>query len=285
VIALGNPYGLSNSVTSGIVSSLGRDIAIGSGEDRREFKGLVQTSALINPGNSGGPLVNLDGELVGVNTAIVDHAQGIGFAIPVEQIRKVLAELLSTPEVCPVWLGIAFRSGPLSVADVAKDSPAAKAGVLPGDRVHTFASRPAFDAFDVGMALLYLRPGDRIEIGLERKGRRQNVTLTLAEPRPLTDESVLSRRFGVLGQNVDRSLAASMRLPVAWGILVAKVEPQSPAERSGVRVGDLLVQIGRYRVQTVQQAVRLLRDARPGDSVSVAIVRGGYLARTSVRLR
>jgi len=285
VIALGNPYGLSNSVTSGIVSSLERDVAIGNGEDRREFKGLVQTSALINPGNSGGPLVNLDAELVGINTAIVDHAQGIGFAIPAVQLRESLAELLATPEVSSVWLGLSFRSNPLTVAGVAKDSPAAKAGLRANDRVHTFASRPARDAFDVGMALLYRRPGDRIEIGIERHGRRREMIVTLAEPKPLTDETVLSRRVGILGQDVDRDLARTMQLPVTWGILVAKLEPDSPADRAGIKVGDLIIQMGRYRIQSLRQAVRILRDARPGDRVSVALVRSGYLARTAVRIR
>ena len=286
VIALGNPFGLSNSVTSGIVSSVDRKLTIGEGRDKVSFTGLIQTSALINPGNSGGPLVNLDAELVGINTAIVDHAQGIGFSIPARQVRKVLAELLSTPDVSHVWLGLAFKPGPpLRVARLAPGSPAAKAGLKVGDLIQVFSGRPANDAFDVGMALLYRRPGDRIEVRSQRNGRRRDVTVVLAKPKLPSEQSIVSRKLGVRVQDVDGALARSMNLPVAWGVLVAKVEQDGPAHRAGIAVGDLIVRVGRYRVQTIQQAGRLLRKARSGDTVYLAVVRGGYLARALVRLR
>ncbi len=106
VVAVGNPFGFENSVTSGIVSALNREITVGEGDDAVHYTGLIQTSALINPGNSGGPLVNILGELIGINSAIVDRAQGIGFAIPIDRARDVLAPLLATPQVCEAWAGV-----------------------------------------------------------------------------------------------------------------------------------------------------------------------------------
>ena len=286
VIALGNPFGLSNSVTSGIVSSTDREITLGEGDDRRKFTGLIQTSALINPGNSGGPLVNLEAELVGINTAIVDHAQGIGFAIATDEARKLLAPLLATPEIRSVHLGLAFKTGaPLRVSRADPGSPGAKAGLRAGDVIETFGDRPVADAYDLGMALLYRRPGDRIPVAFRRNGRRRSVTLTLVPVKTPSDERILSKRLGLSGQDVNKDLARSLGLPVAWGVVVTGVERGGPASRAGLKVGDLIVQIGRYRVQSVRQAVRILHDAHQGDRVYVAIVRGQHLAQTRVRLR
>ena len=286
VLALGNPFGLSNSVTSGIVSSLDREVTLGEGEDRRKFKGLIQTSALINPGNSGGPLVNLDAELAGINTAIVDHAQGIGFALPVPHVRKVLASLLATPELRQVQLGVAFHpKSPLKVARVVPRSPSEAAGLRVGDEIESIQGRATQDAFDVGMALVYRRPGDRISVGYRRDGGRYTANVLLVKPEPPSDGDRVQRLLGVAGRDVTRELALSMQLPVAWGVLVTRVEARGPARREGIEAGDLLVQIGPYRVQNVAQAARILRKARSGDRVFVVIVRGGYLEQVRIRVR
>ena len=145
VIAVGNPFGFENSVTSGIVSALNREITVGAGDDAVHYTGLIQTSALINPGNSGGPLVNILGELIGINSAIVDRAQGIGFAIPIDRARDVLAPLLATPQVSEAWAGVRGATVPgrkgARVTQVEARGPAEK--VLQVNDVIASGGRPA----------------------------------------------------------------------------------------------------------------------------------------------
>jgi serine protease Do len=286
VVALGNPFGLSNSVTSGIISSLDRELTVGEGEEERKFTGLIQTSALINPGNSGGPLINMDAELVGLNTAIVDQAQGIGFAIPVEQMRKALAHLLAAPEVRQVQLGLAFHAEPpLRVARTPEKGPAAGVGLREGDLVESLDGRAIGDAFDLGMALLFHKPADRVEVRYRRNGQSARAAIVLAEAERTSDENVLQRALGLIGQDVDEAVARRIGLSVPWGVLLSRVEARGPADRAGIQAGDLLVQIGRYRVQNLHQAARILRDVRSGDAVLLGIVREGYLARVRIRAR
>ena len=286
VIALGNPFGLSNSVTTGVVSSIDRDLDWGEGDLAMRFEGLIQTSALINPGNSGGPLLNLQGELMGINTAIVPQAQGIGFAIPTRQIRKVLARLLSTPDVRPAFLGLALNDcGPPVVAEVAPDGPAHRAGLRAGDAIEALDGRRVLDAFDFAMALLRREPGQRLRVRYRRGGEPLEAEVVLAAPPPPPELAEIAGRLGVGVQDVDRRLAESMNLPIAWGVLVTEVEPDGPGARAGLAEGDVLVQLGRYRVQSVAQAAQALREINPGDRVNLSVIRGGRLGYTSARTR
>ncbi|HRU04528.1 MAG TPA: trypsin-like peptidase domain-containing protein [Candidatus Brocadiia bacterium] len=284
VVALGNPFGLSNSVTSGIVSSLDRDVTVGEGDNALSFQGLIQTSALINPGNSGGPLLNMEGELMGINTAIISDAQGIGFALPVTQLRKVMARLLSTPDARTASVGLALNdTGAPSVQRVSDGGPAAKAGVEAGDVILSVDGREITDPYDFALALLARKPGEKIKIRLRRGGKEMEKDVVLG--RLPTHEDEISRRIGVSVQNVTASLAETMGLPLKWGALIAGVTPGGPAEEAGLAPGDVLVQVGRYRITTVAQAARALREAKPGDEVFIAIVRQGSLAYTRIRAK
>ncbi|MEW5762816.1 MAG: trypsin-like peptidase domain-containing protein [Bacillota bacterium] len=191
VIAIGNPYGLDHTVTVGVVSAKGRPVQI---EDRY-YDNLMQTDAAINPGNSGGPLLNLQGEVIGINTAVNAQAQGIGFAIPSSTVQPVLQELISTGKVTHPWLGVRVRDVTPALAqylgltevrgaqiiEVIPDSPAARARLMPGDVILEMAGRIIGDAQDVTNAVRALKVGQRVKVGIFRDGRTFSVSVTLAE--------------------------------------------------------------------------------------------------------
>ena len=286
VVALGNPFGLSNSVTSGIVSSLGREIIVGRGRRKLRFRDLIQTSALVNPGNSGGPLLNLDGELVGMNTAVVNDAQGIGFALPVTQVREIVARLLAAPDVREASFGIRIPpEAPARIEEVIAQGPAQKAGLRVGDMLETVGGRKVEDALDFALVLYGRKPGERVAVRyLRDKAPRRTVVALGAMPKPKHRDEVAGR-IGLGAQDMTPRIAQSMGLPIAWGVLVAEVEEGGPANESGLAAGDLIVQIGRYRVQNMAQAHRALREVESGRMVFIALVRRGYLAHTRVRVR
>lgn len=180
VVAIGSPLGLSTTVTAGIVSALKRSVAI---SDRVEF---LQTDAPINPGNSGGPLLNLNGEVVGINTAIAARAQGIGFAIPVETARFVVSELRAKGKVERPWLGLVILSeaGGLKVREVTPGGPAARAGIQSGDVILELEGKKVDEASDVIRALGDRRVGDKVRVAVSRQGRRQQLILVLGAMPP-----------------------------------------------------------------------------------------------------
>ena len=286
VVALGNPFGLSDSVTSGIVSSLDREIIVGRGPRKLHFRGLIQTSALINPGNSGGPLLNLDGELVGINTAVVNEAQGIGFAMPVKQVRRIVARLLAAPDVRPVTFGVKLRGGaPAEVAQVIAASPAAEAGLRKADIIESIGGRAVRDACDFALALIHRKPGQRVWLKYGRGEKTFKTRLTLGPmPKP-SHRADISRRIGASTQDMTPKLARAMSLPISWGVLISSVEISGPALRAGLAQGDILVRVDRYRVQTMAQVNRALRGIPEGEPVFVALFRRGYLAYAVVRTR
>jgi serine protease Do len=188
VIAVGHPFGYAHTVSQGIVSALGREITMPSGD---VLSGLIQTDASINPGNSGGPLLNINGELIGINVALREGAQGIAFAINAEQVKEVLSRQLSVSRMAGLCHGLScsekVRSeGPnrqrVVVARVGDETPAAQAGVRPGDEILLVAGRPVVNRFDVERSLWGYRSGERVPLRILRQGKEMTVPLTLAPP-------------------------------------------------------------------------------------------------------
>jgi Do/DeqQ family serine protease len=277
VVAIGNPFGFSNSVTSGIVSALGR-----SGLNPQAFEDFIQTDASINPGNSGGALVNLNGELVGINSAIISRTGGnvgIGFAIPVNMVRVVMDQLVSTgavrrgllgvnindvtPDVAAT-LGLARNSGAL-VTRVAEGSAAERAGIELNDIIVSINGKPLRDSGSLRNFIGLLPPGDNVAVGLIRDGREQTVTAVLGEiPPPAavtavpakTDDDALDSVFEG-AELVDNAGPNGVR-----GLLVARVDPSSPAAERGLQPGDVITKVNRVRVRTLDEAVPLMADAR-----------------------
>jgi serine protease Do len=245
VIAMGNAYGYEHTVTLGIVSALHRTVQV---SDTQQYADLIQTDASINPGNSGGPLLNIDGEMIGVNVAVRAGAQGIGFAIPVDKVLETTATLLSAENVDHNWHGIAVNADPAGeqgavVAAVDADSPAAKGGVQPGDVITGINGQIIDRPLDFQRALLERKPGEEIEVAVERNHEPLKLSFVMAE-RHTRRPSVEERTWNVLGLRL-RSLtpgeSRGWNARYRGGLAVVEVRPGGPAAAQGIRPGDVLV--------------------------------------------
>ncbi len=287
VIALGNPFGFKNSVTSGIISAFNREIEVSGGGETVRYSGLIQTSALINPGNSGGPLVNVLGQLIGINTAVVDRAQGIGFAIPIDRCREVLAPLLASPQVSEAWPGITGvttegRKG-TTVTEVDPKGPAR--GVLQaGDIIRQVDGREVKDLFDFLLAVVQHEPDDSITLQIMRDETPRVARLVLGRMPVPSPKEMLSEKLGIAGQGLTPTLASQLGGAVDYGVLVSQVRSNASAAESGIRQGDVIVQIGRQRVRSLRDAAAALAATRPGERVFLLIVRGNRAGYTRVTI-
>jgi serine protease Do/serine protease DegQ len=279
VIAVGNPFGLQHTVTAGIVSALGR-----SGINPEGYEDFIQTDASINPGNSGGALVNLRGELVGINSAILSGSGGnigIGFAIPVNMVKGVMDQLIKygqvkrgvlgvniynvTPEIAKEF-GLAESSGAL-VAGVAQGSAAEHAGVKTGDIITSINGNNMKSASELRNAIGMLRVGDKVDIGLLRDGKAHKVTALIAERGEAESANAVDINQGLEG--VELVDAADN-----GGVLVRAVVDGSPAAQAGLRPNDLIVGVGRTPVSNT----KTFREAAKGANVLVLNVRRGSAA-------
>ena len=276
VVAIGNPFGLQNTVTAGIVSALGR-----SGINPDGYEDFIQTDASINPGNSGGALVNLRGELVGINSAILSGSGGnigIGFAIPVNMAKGVMDQLIKygqvkrgvlgvniynvTPDIAKEF-GLTESSGAL-VAGVAQGSAAERAGVKTGDIITSINGVPMRDAGELRNTIGMLRVGDKVEIGLLRDGKPRKVTALIAERSETEAANAVDINKGFEGADLADA-------PDGGGVLVRTVQEGSPAAQAGLRANDLIVGVGRTPISNT----KALREAAKGASVLVLNVRRG----------
>src|SRR5579862_8800281 len=277
VVAIGNPFGLQHTVTSGIISGLSR-----SGINPDGYEDFIQTDASINPGNSGGALVNLRGELIGINTAILSRSGGnigIGFAIPVNMARSVMDQLIKygsvkrgqlgvsmytvTPDIAHS-LGLSNVTGAL-VSQVVDGSPAEKAGIHSGDVITSVNGQPVKSNSELRNSIGLMRVGDKVEIGLLRDGKPLRVTAIIADT---TATAQVSPAESIHKAFEGATLADA---PDGGGALVKSVEPGSAAAQSGLRNNDVIVGANRGRVTNLQQ----LRERAKGTSVLVLEVRRG----------
>ena len=283
VVAIGNPFGLGQTVTSGIVSALGR-----SGLGIEGYEDFIQTDASINPGNSGGALVNLRGELVGINTAILSQSGGnigIGFAIPINMVGAIMNQLIEHGEVRRGTLGVyiqdltpdlaqAFaiqdRSHGAVITRVAPDSPAEQAGLQSGDIVIALDGRPIRNAADMRNAVGLLQIGQRVRIEIIRNGSRRTLEAVIAAPvqQMLSAEQLHPRLAGLTLGDIDESSPLYGRME---GVVVLEAEPGSPAWRAGLREGDVIESANRQPVRSVAE----LRDAVRGSDALLLNIRRG----------
>ena len=271
VIAIGNPFGIGQTATSGIVSALGR-----SGLSKEGYEHFIQTDASINPGNSGGALINLKGELVGINTAIIGPSGGnvgIGFAVPVVIAYAVMDQLIRFGEVKRGRLGISMTDvvgggDGATIADVQADSPASKAGLRKGDVVTGFNGRPVRGPAELRARLGVVPVGDTVELQVQRGGEKRTLKAQIGpiESGGSGGESVQELAGAVL-QEVSRSgLPGRNR-----AVLVTAVKPESPAFRHGLRAGDLIVGVNARRVTSVKELTAALRTR---GNVQLNVLRG-----------
>ena len=284
VVAIGNPFGLSQTVTSGIVSALGR-----SGLGIEGYENFIQTDASINPGNSGGPLVNLRGELVGINTAILAPSGGnvgIGFAIPVNMAKAIKRQIVEHGGVHRGTFGVtvqnltpdlarALKAPPGSrgavVNDVQSGSAAELAGLRAGDLIVRLNDQPIRSATELNTQFALMRVGERVALEVIRNGRQKRLAASIADPfEDFVDGGRINRRFrgARLGEVVDES-----SLGTNAGVAVGPVKEDSDAWKSGLREGDVLFHVNRLRVMTLEQ----LREAAKDGISRIRLRRGDRL--------
>ncbi|MBW1667921.1 MAG: trypsin-like peptidase domain-containing protein [Deltaproteobacteria bacterium] len=285
VIAIGNPFGLSHTVTTGVVSAVERSVR----SEERIYRHLIQTDASINPGNSGGPLLNIDGELIGINTAIYQKAQGIGFAIPINKAKRIVKELLRAGKVRPIWLGIeiqeltdALRShfglpsgrGGVLVNDVMSGSTGAKAGLKRGDIIVSVGGIPVKGPGDYRDALAEFTPEDRLEMKVFRGGKFNGVVLQPSTFPPSLALNLVYRRLGIKVGKL------SKRTGGGYGskskVVVKEVRRGSEAGKIGVKPGDLILKVNNMLVSNLDEFKKAISEYFNLPSINLVIQRGPY---------
>jgi len=243
VLALGNAFGYEHTVTRGIVSALHRSVEVSR---TQRYDDLIQTDASINPGNSGGPLLNIDGEMIGVNVAVRAGAQGIGFAIPIDRVLVVATELMSVERVEKTWHGIVARkhsSAGVVVEVVHRESPAECCGVKAGDVITQIGECRVTMPLDVERALLGRKAGESVPVTVVRADGEARIDLPLAEARAqsLTIEERCWQELGVRVQTIPAAKVQKLQARYRGGLLISEVRSDGPAAAQGIREGDILV--------------------------------------------
>jgi S1-C subfamily serine protease len=284
VVAIGNPFGLQHTVTSGIISGLSR-----SGINPDGFEDFIQTDASINPGNSGGALVNLRGELIGINTAILSRSGGnigIGFAIPVNMARSVMDQLIKfgavkrgllgvsiysiTPDIAQLY-GLGDSTQGALVSQVVEGSPADKAGIRTGDVILSVNGQNVKSNSELRNAVGLLRVGDKVDISLLRDGKPRKVTALLADSGSTPAKETTPQESNAIHRGLEGAGLADAPESAGGGALVKSVESGSPAAGAGLRNNDVIIGVNRGKVTNLQQ----LRERAKGASTLVLEVRRG----------
>ena len=287
LLAIGNPFGLGHTVTQGILSAKGRDIQSGP------YDNFLQTDASINPGNSGGPLINMEGRVIGINTAIIASGQGIGFAIPSNMAKRIVNQLKQNKKVSRGWLGVSIQEldantakalgldkprGAL-VGDVMPGEPAEKAGIEAGDVILSVDGRPVADSADLLRSVASYAPGSDIRLGVWRDGKDKTFTVRLGERNGKNGASSGAQTAPQLGLSV-RALtpgeASQLRLSGNKGLRIMEIQPGSVAAESDLRVGDVLMMANRIPLRTEQDLNAAIRNASRG-AVMFQVFRQGRM--------
>jgi serine protease Do len=298
VIAVGNAYGYEHTVTVGVVSALKRDVTLNK---EISYKSLIQTDASINPGNSGGPLVNVHGELVGVNVAIRAGAQGIGFAIPVDSMIRVASDMLSIRKLNGTWHGIVGRdrvevseeserentaTSPrrlLIVDRIEANSPANKAGLQRGDVIVRIGDQPVDSTLGLERALLEVRAGDQAPILVQRQGKEQRLELVVetADRTTPSANELAWKKLGMRLQPVSSELVSRTNQQLHGGLAVMEVRPDGVAGKAGIQKGDILVGLHQWEMLQLDNLSFVLThpDLASFNPIRFYIIRAGQVHR------
>ena len=294
VIAIGNPFGFSHTVTTGVISALNRSFRA----DDRIFQDFIQTDASINPGNSGGPLLNINGELVGINTAIYAKAQGIGFAIPINKAKRIINDLIRYGEVVPAWIGITVQDidkrlakylkmqeeGGVLVTSVEQKSPAHKAGIREGDLLISMVSRkvPSTEAF--ASIMKGISAGQKVEAVISRNKKERAVTVvTSVFPKALA----MDLAYGLLGVSVEDlndQTRKKYRTDEKEGVIISAVRKRSQLNRIGVQPGDIIRKIDDIATKNIESFKKAVIKYRKKSSVVLLLQRENQLYYITVKL-
>jgi S1-C subfamily serine protease len=281
VLALGNPFGLGASVSKGILSSKSRRPAVEN--ERLDVRDWLQTDAAINPGNSGGPLVNLRGELIGINVAIFREGQGIGFAIPVKRVSAAISEIYSPEGLESLWFGARVRPGttPLQVVSVQVDSPAGKAGLRAGDRILQVNGKAAGGFMEFIGELRSLKDQQDVALTIERGTERRRVTVRMVPEKQFFNAELIRKRLGLSLQELTPELAQSFGFARVEGLLVAGVDAGSMAESAEIRRGMVISRIDGEPSTSVLATAKRLYSRAKGEKMQLDVIyprrRGPFL--------
>ncbi|MGA2463008.1 MAG: DegQ family serine endoprotease [Thermodesulfobacteriota bacterium] len=284
VVAVGSPFGLEQTVTAGIVSAKGR--VIGSGP----YDNFIQTDASINPGNSGGPLINMKGEVVGINTAIIASGQGIGFAIPINMAKEIAPQLQEKGHVTRGWLGVSIqevtpelaksfdlkeKKGAL-VSQVVSGGPAEKAGIEQGDIILEFDGKEVSDAKDLPRIVASTPVAKTVTLKVSRNGKitDRQVKLGEMEEKVEVTKAPSHKSLGITVQNLTPEIAKGLGLKKETGVVVTRVELGSPAENAGIQTGDVIREVNRKPIKDVEDFVQKVEKAKGPDNVLFLVQRG-----------
>jgi len=285
VMAIGNPFGLSHTVTVGIVSAKGRVIGSGPYDD------FIQTDASINPGNSGGPLFNMNGEVVGINTAIVAAGQGIGFAIPINAAREIIPQLKKKGKVTRGGIGVYVqkltpdlaksfgleKSKGALVADVIPGSAAETGGIRRGDVVVKFDGKDIDEMNELPRIVAATPVGKEVEVGILREGKPMTLKLKVGELKDEAAAPALEKtklELGMSVQEVTPEIARQLRLSDSGGVVVNQVEPGSVADEAGVQRGDIIREVNGQNIRNVEDYRSALTKVKKGEVIRLLVRRG-----------
>jgi serine protease Do len=288
VLAVGNPFGLDQTVTLGVISGIGRENI-----NLSRYENFIQTDASINPGNSGGPLFNLRGEVIGINTAIINFAQGIGFAIPSNMAKQVIEQLLAKGKVVRGWLGVGIQpltaelakkfgvteGGGVLVNEVFEKDPAALAGIQPGDVIVRINGVVVDSPNKLSRLIGTLAPGatSQIEVVRDLKHLLLNIPLTERPDSPVLASvpqiEKLESKLGLEVQESTAGLVEKFRLRQSKGVVITQVEPNSLAQAEGLREGDLIIEVNRTEVSSLGEFTSTISQSRRGDALLLRVLR------------
>jgi serine protease Do len=296
VVAIGNPYGLQQTVTMGVVSAKGRSIP--TGIEGHIYKDFIQTDTAINPGNSGGPLLNTEGEVVGINTAIIPYAQGIGFAIPVNMAKRNIDDLINLGKVRRPWLGVYIQEVTPEIAkqfdlpedakgvlvgDVVKDSPAEKSGIKRGDIITKVNNEEVDSPGELQDKIRNIEIGEKANIEIVRDGKKIFFVVKIGEMPTVEEEGsefskekVFSVQTGLKIEVVTPEIAKELELSWVKGLVITEVIPGSSADDMGLRRGDVILEANRMEVSSVEEWEEVINKLEPGDTLLLLVFRNRH---------
>jgi len=298
VIAIGNPFGLTETLTVGVVSALGRKL--GQPDVYQDF---IQTDAAINPGNSGGPLLNLEGKVVGINSAIITGDRGymgIGLAVPINMAKAIKEQLIKTGKVQRGYIGVLPQDIEPEMAEffklengkgaiitsVTEDSPADKAGLKKDDVVIQIGNKKIDDSQDLRNIIGFTAPGTKIEFTIIRSGKEKKITVEIGsrQDSELAETSDIGEKFGLTVQTVTDEVADEYRIDKGVGVLITDVKSGSPADEAGIRKGMVILEVNRTEITTVGEFNQAIEESENSKKALVLVKSGRFAQYVVLRL-
>jgi len=298
VIAIGNPFGFSHTVTTGVISALNRSVRT----DDRVYRDFIQTDASINPGNSGGPLLNIQGDLIGINTAVYAKAQGIGFAIPIDRAKKIISDLIQYGEVIQSWIGLIIqpldddlarylkipdrlrrKNGGMLVKEVLSPSPARKAGIQNSDIILSIGHRPIASRADYQTILKETRTGHTLSLTLWRDSKQLKIDVKTAQFPENLAEHLARKNFGVTAGAITPKNRRRYGLQTEKGVVILEMDRQAYLTRIGVRPGDVIRQIDEITVNDLKDYHKAVARYRHKSSLVILLQRKDQLYYLTVK--